>query len=66
MRGTIFGGPNNKDYSILGSILEFPLFWDTTIYRGYVVHGGRFGFGLLAMNLAVDSTSVGPIDTDRA
>ena len=66
MRGTIFGGPNNKGYSILGSILEFPLFWDTTIERGYAVHCGRLGFGLLAVNLAVDSTSVGPIDTDRA
>ena len=29
--GYLFGGPNNKDYSILGSILGFPLFWETTI-----------------------------------
>ena len=26
MRGTFFGGPHNKDYSILGSILGFPYF----------------------------------------
>ena len=24
------GGPHNKDYSILGSILGFPLFWEST------------------------------------
>ena len=26
IRGTLFGGPNNKDYSILGSILGSPDF----------------------------------------
>ena len=26
IRGTLFGGPNNKDYSILGSILGSPYF----------------------------------------
>ena len=33
MRGTIYyyGGPNNKDYSILGSILGSPLFRETAI-----------------------------------
>ena len=28
--GYLFGGPHNKDFSILGSILGF-LFWGTTI-----------------------------------
>ena len=28
--GYHFGGPCNKDYSILGSILGFPLFRETT------------------------------------
>ena len=26
IRGTLFGGPHNKDYSILGSILGFTYF----------------------------------------
>ena len=26
IRGTTFGGPNNKDYSILGSLLGSPYF----------------------------------------
>ena len=26
IRGTIFGGPHNEDYSVLGSILGSPLF----------------------------------------
>ena len=26
IRGTLFGGPHNKDYSILGSILGSPYF----------------------------------------
>ena len=30
--GYHFGGLNNKDYSILGSILGYPLFWASTIY----------------------------------
>ena len=25
----VLGGPYNKDYSILGSILRFPLFWES-------------------------------------
>ena len=29
-----FGRPHNKDYSILGSVLGFPLFWETTILGG--------------------------------
>ena len=29
--GEHFGGPNKKDYSILGSILGFPYFRETTI-----------------------------------
>ena len=33
--GVPFGGPYNKDYGILGSILETP-FWDITIY----IYGG--------------------------
>ena len=31
IRGTSFWGPHNKDPSILGSILGFPLFWETAI-----------------------------------
>ena len=27
---TVFGDPNNKDYSFLGCTLGFPLFWDIT------------------------------------
>ena len=30
IRGYHFGGPNSKDYSISGSILGYPLFWETT------------------------------------
>ena len=33
IRGTVFGGPNDKDDSVLGSILGFPLFWETTWLR---------------------------------
>ena len=32
IRGTLLRGPYNKDYSILGSILGFPYFWETTMY----------------------------------
>ena len=28
--GVPFGGPHSKDYSILGSTLGVPLFWETT------------------------------------
>ena len=31
IRGTIFGGPYNKDYSNLGIYTGVPLFWETTI-----------------------------------
>ena len=34
IRGTLFGGPYNKDYSILGSILGSPYFGKLP-YRGY-------------------------------
>ena len=30
IRGTLFGGPHNKDYSILGVYIGVPLFWGTT------------------------------------
>ena len=30
-KGYLFGDPYNKDYSILGSILGFPPFWESTI-----------------------------------
>ena len=33
-----FGGPHNKDYSILGSILGSPYFWETTIYIYIHIH----------------------------
>ena len=29
--GCHFGGPHNKEYSILGSTLGSPLYWETTI-----------------------------------
>ena len=29
--GVCFGGPQNKDYKILGSTQDFPNFWDTTM-----------------------------------
>ena len=32
IKGTFFGGPHNKEYNILGSILGVPLFWETAIY----------------------------------
>ena len=32
IRGALFGGPHNKDYSILGPILGSPYFWETTIF----------------------------------
>ena len=32
IRGTLFGGPHNKDYSIWGSILGSHYFWETTMY----------------------------------
>ena len=35
IRGTFFGGPNNKDYSILGSILGYP-------YFGKLPYGGTY------------------------
>ena len=31
IRGTNFGDPHSKDYNILGSILGFPLFWESTM-----------------------------------
>ena len=31
--GYHFGGPNNKDYSILGVYIGVPLFGETTIFR---------------------------------
>ena len=31
IRGTLLGVPHIKDYSILGSILGYPNFWETTI-----------------------------------
>ena len=30
-KGYPFGGPNNKDYCILGVYIGVPLFWETTI-----------------------------------
>ena len=36
IRGYLFGGPYNQDYSVLGDI-GFPLFWETTICRCYIV-----------------------------
>ena len=32
IKGHHFVGPHNKDYNILGFILGFYLFWETTIY----------------------------------
>ena len=36
IRGAFFRGPYDKDYSMLGSILGFPLFRETTILYMYV------------------------------
>ena len=40
-QGCFFGGPYNKDYSILGSILGFPLFRESSLYDriGFVRQG---------------------------
>ena len=50
IRGTLFGGLNNKDYSILGSILGSPYFgklpcsfgypWPATAYVGIIRSSG--------------------------
>ena len=32
IEGTLFGGPNYKDYSIVGSILKTILFRETNVY----------------------------------
>ena len=37
IRGTVLGGPHNKDYSILGSILGSP-------YLGKLPNGVKFAF----------------------
>ena len=37
-RGTLLGGPYNKDSSILGSILGVPLFWETSISQRETGH----------------------------
>ena len=38
IRGTFLGGPQNKDFNVLGSILGVPLVWEATMYLG--VHKG--------------------------
>ena len=35
--GVPFGGPSNKDYTILGSIIGVPLFREITMYTGHTV-----------------------------
>ena len=40
-----FGGPHNKDYSVWGSILGVPLFWETTMLRSRLRAWG-FGFAV--------------------
>ena len=34
-QGYLFRGPTDEDYSILGSILGVPLFWETSINRAW-------------------------------
>ena len=35
IKGTFLGGPNSKDYSILGVYIRVPLFWETTNWDGW-------------------------------
>ena len=45
--GMPFGSPQNKEYNILGSILEILLIWETTIYGlGFKVGSSGFRFGV--------------------
>ena len=46
MRGTLLVGPHNKDYSIWGSLLGFPLFWETTEMERSMPSLGTRAFGL--------------------
>ena len=41
--GTLFGGPQNKDYSILGSILGSPYFGKLPCMRvgDFIIKGGE-------------------------
>ena len=41
--GVPFQGPHNKDYSIWGSILGSPYFWETTIWGLYRDNGKENG-----------------------
>ena len=43
IRGYLFDGPHNKDYSILGSTLGFPLFWEIVSYSLNSFKGGYIG-----------------------
>ena len=47
IRGTLFRGPHNKDYSILGSIFGVPLFWETPMWSG-----SAFVFWYFAVSLS--------------
>ena len=33
----VHGGPNYKDYNILGVYVGIPLFWEATMYVGFLV-----------------------------
>ena len=54
IRVTIFGGPHNKDYSILGSILASPCLRNLPYRRVYllVLFKGEWGAGMgIAMEI---------------
>ena len=40
--GYRFGGPNNKDYSIVGSILGSPHFWKLPYRNDGIKHGNHY------------------------
>ena len=48
IRDTILGAPYNKDYSILGSILGFPLFWEITNLKN---NAGSISVGQYALKM---------------
>ena len=50
IRGTLLGGPYNKDYSILGSILGSPCF-EKLPYKGCAESSRWLGFQIYASEL---------------
>ena len=46
IRGTLFGGPRNKDYNVLGSILGPPILGNCHIRSYRILPGENWGFVL--------------------